>query len=182
MPAGGLGNSSLPSPLKPPGQGRQRGWGTMWSGRLLCASPGRSHADVIGRRRENGFPAGAICLGHLPTPFPYPSVILTFGAVGGSLGVESCCSEPTPQSPPRPSAGNSWVVGACTCGRLSSWAETAVGRGAGARGRVGGWYWEGNYLESRGFTDLLEAFTHRPITSPFPTPFLILFTFQEIVS
>lgn len=35
-------------------------------------------------------------------------------------------------------AGNSWVVGACTCGRLSSWAETVVGWGAGSRGWRGG--------------------------------------------
>lgn len=47
----------------------------------MCASPRRGRAGVRGRRRENGFPAGAICLGHLlPTPFSYPSVLLTFGA------------------------------------------------------------------------------------------------------
>lgn len=69
----------------------------------------------------------------------------------------------------------------CLVGQRLLWAG-ALGAGGGGEARVGGWYWEGNYLESRGFTDLLEAFTHAPVTSPFPTPFLILFTFQEIVS
>lgn len=44
----------------------------------------------------------------------------------------------------------------CLVGQRLLWAGALGAGGEGGReARVGGWYWEGNHLESRGFTDLL---------------------------
>lgn len=79
------GELSRPATPQAPGTGAARGCATTWSSRLLCAPPGRGRADVAVEGGRAGFPAGATRLGPLlPTPFSYPSILLTWEGSGGN--------------------------------------------------------------------------------------------------
>lgn len=185
MPAGGLGNSRAPPPRKPPGPGR-RGAARQRGAAAYCVlRPGGVEPMSLSKEGERVFRperlAWVLCCPHRFLTHRSSSRGRGRGATpGGSglLGLEICCGRAHPSTPSR--VGESWMVGPEPVAGCLVRQRRGGGAGGGWSGAGAGL--EGHYLESGGFTGLLEAFTHPAIASPFPTPFLILFTFREIVS